>query len=46
MNENATKQLKMNIWEEYNLEFKGFSNIDKLASFLNKVTEELVKIYI
>ena len=48
MNENTTKQLKMNmnIWEGYNSEFKGYSDIDKIASFLNKATEELVKIYL
>ena len=46
MNENATKQLKMNIWEGYNSEFKDYKDIDKIASFLNKATEELVKIYL
>ena len=44
LNENATKQLKMNIWEGYNSEFKDYKNIDKIASLLNKATEELVKI--
>ena len=36
----------MNIWEGYNSESKGYSDIDKFASFLNKVTEELIKINI
>ena len=46
-NEKAEKQLKMKIWEAFNLKVEEYQeNAQSTASLLNEATEELVSIYL